>query len=389
LRIEKPKNMNTYIKLPGVSEAASAEAHEIHKLIEKYRNTKIRWIVNGLWRDGGIAVVHALEGQFKSIFVYQLAEAIAKGQPFLRSWDIPAPRRIGIYQSEMSDIDSGERLDRMFPHKSDIPLSLRISDEEFKRTILAKHTLEERFSVLDRWVREKRIEILMMDTINSLLATTGDPNGEFSASKFLDYLGQLPTKANLLVRHDGKPTKETEMRADNQKVRGSNRLVEDASVVIRTSRKGRADHEILISIGKLRNNAMPDDLTVWFDADSCRLTPLDPVMAMLEQGGLSREDLIEQGFRRFRLKRSAVENHIGNMERYLTSRRDGHRRIWEINHSAEPAENGEGEAKLWWLRSVLREYRFGSEVLGDSGVDVEGSTCTGVHDSTSIAEPLF
>ena len=378
--------MNTSaIELPRVIEPDSAEVHEIHTLIEKYRNTKIRWIVNRLWREGGIAVVHALEGQFKSIFVYQLAEAIAKGKPFLRFWDIPAPRRIGIYQSEMSDIDTGERLEKMFPRKSDVPLRLRISDEEFKRTIVAKRTLEERFSVLDHWVRDKRIEILVMDTINSLLATTGNPNDEFSASKFLDCLAQLPTKANLVVRHDGKPTKETEMRADNQKVRGSNRLVEDASVVIRTNRRGRADHEIVISVGKLRNNAMPDDLTVWFDADTCRLTPLDPVIAMLEQGALSREELIEQGFRRFRLKRSAVQNHIGNMERYLTSRLDGHRRIWEINHSAAPIEN-EGEAKLWWLPSVLSQDCLGLGKLADPGGDVEPPTSTGGCAGPSINE---
>ena len=327
--------------------------HEIPRLIHKFQTTQVPWIVSNLWREGGIALVHSLEGQFKSIFVYQLGESIAKGEPFLRIWDVPKPRSVGIYQSEMSDLDTGERLAKMYPH-GDFPVNLRLTDEEFKKEMASRTLAEQKFEHLGRWARDLKIDVLIIDTINSLLASCGNPNHESSASRFFDLLAQLPIKASLLVRHDGKPSGDNDMRQDNQRVRGSNRQVEDASLVIGLQRTGKAEHKVTVKVGKVRNATRPGDADVWFDAESCRLTPMPPVIALLEPGPLSREELIQRGSARFKLKARALDKEIADLRPYLIEGKEGHKRLWSINFNAQIPLNEDDEPTLTWFQ-LLRQ----------------------------------
>jgi hypothetical protein len=68
---------------------SSGPEHSIARLIRRSRTTKIPWIIEGLWQEGGIVIVHSLEETFKSVFCYQIAEAVAAGSTLLRSWTIP------------------------------------------------------------------------------------------------------------------------------------------------------------------------------------------------------------------------------------------------------------------------------------------------------------
>jgi hypothetical protein len=337
----------------ALTEQSPAE-NDIQRLIRKFETEPLPWIVEGLWKQTGILIVHGQEATFKSVLVFQLAEAIARGGKFLGIWKVSSARRVGIFESEMSDQDSGERLKRMFPDTRSIPTNLHITDDEFRREINSQPTIELKFQKLDRWVRDKGIEIVAFDTINGLLAVCGNPNDERAISRFYGCLSLLPVKGSLLVRHDCKPSRDTEIRGENQTVRGSNRIVEDATTVIRLQRTYKPHNQVRMRVGKLRESALPEGLDLWLDAGTFRLTLLPPVFALLGGRQLTREQLLEEAQSRFNMKRASVDAQIAEYRAYLQESNDGRKRLWELNLGALPSidlsEENSSLKLAWWRR---------------------------------------
>lgn len=323
---------------------ARPSEHPIARLMRISELTQVPWIVEGLWQEGGIAIVHSLEEEFKSVFSYQIADAIAAGLPLLRTWSVPRPRRIGIFETEMDDLETGNRLRRMYPREA-YPDGLIVSDNSVIQEFRRKPTLEGKFECVDRWMRLYRLEVLVWDTINSILATD-NPNSECATSRFYDRLALLPHKGALLVRHDSKPSKDTEGRASNQLVRGSNRLVEDASLVIHLKRLDKAQNKVNLTVGKLRNGRKPDPWELWFDLDTFRLTPLPPVAAMLESGPQTRPELVKQGNERFGLKQRAIDDAIAELRPVLMDSREGHKVVYKLDPAATP--DAGSPITRWW-----------------------------------------
>jgi hypothetical protein len=156
----------------------------------------------------------------------------------------------------------------------------------------------------------------------------------------------LPVRSTLLVRHDVKPSKDAALRSSNQLVRGSNRLVEDASVVIHLRRTDKATNKVSLEVGKLRNGPKPDPIELWFDAGTFRLTPLPPVIALLEDGRLSRQELVEKAEKRFSLKERAVDASRVELTGCLDESQEGHRRILSLNRQFRPDPGS--EVAKWW-----------------------------------------
>lgn len=329
--------------------------HSIETLIRHAKSTTIPWIIEGLWQEGGIVVVHSLEEEFKSVCAFQLAEAVASGQPFLGLWRVPRPRRTGIFETEMDDLEMGRRLAGMYPH-GNFPRKLAVSQESLLRKFRACTTLAAKTGCVETWMNSQGLDLLVWDTINSILATA-DPNSEVAVSRFFDAIGQLPHRGILLVRHDVKPSRDSQLRGSNQLVRGSNRLVEDASLVIHLRRQDKASHKVRFEVGKLRNGPKAEPIELWFDAGTFRLTALPPVAALLESGPLTREELIEQAHSRFGLKTRALDNHIQELRPYLQESSDGHRRVWGLNPKAVP--DPESSVDRWW--QILKSAGMPSE----------------------------
>jgi hypothetical protein len=327
-----------------VGVAPNRPESSIAKLIRYAKETKIPWIIEDLWQDRGIALIHSLEGEFKSVLSYQIAEAVATGSQLLRAWDVPCARRVGILETEMDDLEVGKRLGLMYPDGNS-PDTLEVSDDALLREFRRKASLVEKLECIDAWLTQKRVEVLIWDTVNSVLAT-GDPNSERTVSHFFDGIALLPAKSTLIVRHDVKPSRDAALRSSNQLVRGSNRLVEDASVVIHLKRLDKASNKVQMEVGKLRNGPKPEPVELWFDAGTFRLTPLPPIVALLEYGPLSRQDLIAQARSRFSLKERAVDDHRGQLTGCLDETREGHQRILSLNHQFTPDPNT--EAAKWW-----------------------------------------
>lgn len=326
--------------------AAPRDESTIAKLIRYAKENKTPWIIENLWQEGGIAVLHSLEGEFKSILSYQIAEAVAGQTKLLRMWDVPHARRVGIFETEMDDLEVGKRLEVMYP-KLDWPHGLEISDrtliEEFRR----RPTFEQKLYCIGNWAMVKELEILVWDTVNTMLTACGNPNDERVVSKFLDGIGQLPTKGVLIVRHDVKPSRDALVRGSNQLVRGSNRLVEDASLVVHLKRKDKAENKVIMEVGKLRNAPTPGPFELWFDAGTFRLTPLPPIAALLEEGPLSRQQLLAEAARRFNLRGRAADEHK-NTSGFVNETMEGHKRVVSLNCDLEPDPKSD-EAKWWNL----------------------------------------
>jgi hypothetical protein len=343
--------VNAIEHLPEVSLAVSGGApeprHSIARLIRRAQETKIPWIIEGIWQEGGIVIVHSLEEEFKSIFTYQMGDAIAAGTSLLRSWKVPKTRRVGIFETEMDDLEVGNRLMKMYPQGGQgfHPEHLIVSDGELIKEFRRRPTLDGKFECLEKWIRSNDIDILMWDTINSILAA-GDPNSEVGVSKFFDRLNLLPLKGSLLVRHDGKPSKDSANRHSNQRVRGSNRIVEDASVVIHLHRQDKAKNKVSLAVGKLRNAPKPQPRELWFDSGIFQLTPLNPVAALLERRSLTRGELISEGEKRFGLKERSIDTIISELRPLLIESRQGHKLAFSIDLSAVPELGSLPET--WW-----------------------------------------
>jgi hypothetical protein len=327
-----------------VEVAPNRPESSIAKLIRYAKETKIPWIIEDLWQDGGIALIHSLEGEFKSVLSYQIAEAVAAGSPLLRKWDVPRARKVGILETEMDDLEVGRRLGSMYPD-ADWPATLEVSDSALLKEFRRKTSLAEKLECIDRWLSEKKVEVLIWDTVNSVLAT-GDPNSERTVSLFFDGIALLPAKSTLIVRHDVKPSRDAALRSSNQLVRGSNRLVEDASVVIHLQRVDKASNKVQMEVGKLRNGPKPEPIELWFDAGTFRLTPLPPIVALLEHGSLTREELIERAQKRFNLKQRAVDTQRAQLNSFLDETKDGHRKVLALNHDFRP--DAESDEAKWW-----------------------------------------
>jgi hypothetical protein len=333
------------------SSSVPATEPSIARLIRLAEETTIPWIVEGLWQEGGIAIVHSLEEEFKSVFSYQIAEAVASGLPLLRTFKVPKGRRVGIFETEMDDLEVGKRLSRMYPRR-DFPEKLIVSDGELIKEFRRETTLQTKMERVGKWIRQNGIEVLVWDTINSVLAAT-DPNSEVGVSRFFDRLALLPLQAALLVRHDGKPSKDSANRSSNQLVRGSNRLVEDASLVIHLQRQDKAQNKVRWEVGKLRNAPKPEPIELWFDIKTFRLTPLHPVAALLESGPKARGELIEQANARFGLKQRAVDAAISELRSLLYEEREGHKRVFKLN--ANPPDDSSFPWPPWW--SLLQHIK--------------------------------
>jgi hypothetical protein len=349
--------------------------HSIAKLIRKSRQTLVPWIVDGLWQEGGIAVVHSLEEEFKSTFSYQVADAIASGSPLLRTWVVPLARRVGIFETEMDDLEMGKRLGKLYPD-DDFPEGLIVSDSELLNVFRKKQTLESKVECLSRWIEDNDIQVLIWDTVNSILAST-DPNSEIGISKFYDRLAMLPLKGTLIVRHDGKPSKDGAQRGSNQLVRGSNRIVEDASLVIHLRRQDKAQNKVRCEVGKLRNGRKPEPMELWFDAETFRLTRLHPIAAILEDGPHSRPELIAAADRRFGIKQRAIDGAINEIRSLLLESMRGHKKVFELNRNAFP-EDGSAASQWWSLMKssappsemqpcISTPSVSGAEVMTESG----------------------
>lgn len=332
--------------------------HPFSERVRAYSNHKRDWFIQDLWSKGSIGVLHALEGSFKSFLVYLMAEDLALGQSFLGVFPTMKPRSIGIYQSELGEQSTVARLAGMYPDGR-LPKNLHLSDgeEKLQQTVKGSATVRQMFDRLAEWYDRQAMEGLIIDHMGDFLRKTGKPiHSEEATLEVVDIAGQtLPKGTNLLfVRHDGKPGKDTENRDSNQRVRGSNSLVENASLVLGMSRERRPkpSHKVTLTFGKTRDCEEPPNIDLWFDKGTCRLTQLPPVIAVLLKGPLTREEILAACKLRFDLGSTKVSQMLVQYRDILREEQQGHKRVFKLDfcnltEKIANLENDETDNGLW------------------------------------------
>lgn len=299
-------------------------------LIEQSKEQPPEAIIEGLLNIGSTLLLHGSEENFKSIFVLQLAESLTTGIPLLRRWTVPKFRTVGIVDTEMNAASLGVRLDKMYPAGNRPQRMLFLDKEMVDRW--RRNKMAGKFEILEQWVCCCGIDVLIMDTINDFFRGKDEnPSDERAVGNFFDRMREIPAQARILVRHDRKNKEHDGGTDSNQLIRGSSRFKEDPETILHLKRKTKQTNEAKLEAGKVRYASKPEALEVWFDAGCFRLTPLPPVIAVLERGMKTREELLAECESRFGLAQRSVDDMVEHQREFLFSGQDGHKRTLQID----------------------------------------------------------
>jgi hypothetical protein len=286
-------------------------------------------VIKGLLNVGDILLIHGTEESYKSVMIAQCAESIANGKTFLKTWPVWGRWQVGIVETEMHPAMMGERLSKMFPDGTAPENMVFMSDDllkEFRRSNLVM-----KFDIIQRWVEELGIQILMIDTANDFFRGEDSPSEERSVGEFFDRLRSLPVDARIIVRHDRKKKEIDLLAHSNELIRGSAEWKEDPETIVYIKRADKRTNEVQMEVGKLRYGIKPEPISLWFDAGCFRLTPLPPVVAVLERGQKTRQQVIAECRRRFGVAERLAETMLAQESQFLQEGNSGHNRTYEIH----------------------------------------------------------
>jgi AAA domain len=285
-------------------------------------------IIKGLLNVGDIMLLHGTEESFKSITVIQCAESLATGTPFLRYWPVPAPWRVGIIETEMHAAMMGERLTTMFP-SGQAPKDIYFMKDDLLKQ-WRREDLDGKFKLIERWIESAQIEVLIIDTANDFFRGEDSASEERVVGQFFDELRRLDLQGRIIVRHDRKRREVDDSSHSNELIRGSAEWKEDPEAIVYLKRTDKRTHEVHFEVGKLRYGTKPEPSSMWFDSESFRLLPLPPVIAVLELGPKSRQQIVD-ACKRFGLSERAVDDQLRDFKGCLDVTQSGHERIFTLN----------------------------------------------------------
>jgi archaellum biogenesis ATPase FlaH len=317
-----------YATLKNIGDALSAV--ELIRLAQEHPPEPI---IRGLLNNGDILLLHGSEESFKSVFILQIAESLAKATSLLNYWGVPHARRVGVIETEMHEVMLGERLGKMFP-KGGAPENLLFMPESTMREWRGQD-LTHKFESIQQWVARNNLEVLMIDTANDFFRGQQSSSDERHVGEFFDKLRNLSVGTRIIVRHDRKKSQDPNARIEsrsNESIRGSGEWKEDPEAIIALERRDRRTNEVVLEVGKLRYGTKPDPCTLWFDAGTFRLTALPPVIAVLSDlDRKSREEIIAQCKDRFGLGQHKVDEMLKGEAAFLTETMNGHSKQFEID----------------------------------------------------------
>jgi hypothetical protein len=180
-------------------------------------------------------------------------------------------------------------------------------------------------------MNDESLEVLMIDTANDFFRGQENPSDERSVGEFFDLLRNLSPSATVLVRHDRKKKDIDADSHSNELIRGSAEWKEDPETILSIRRTDKRTNEVEIEVGKLRYGVKPPLIQAWFDSDCFRLTPLPPVVAILEAGLKTRHQILTECKRRFGVEERLAAAMLGNERAYLNEARQGHNATFELD----------------------------------------------------------
>src|SRR5713101_4969416 len=131
----------------------------VKALIENARRSPPVPVIEDLLYEHDIFLVHGEEASFKSVFVFQMAEALTLGTPFLRRWVVPTRRRVGIIETELHEAQLGKRLGSMFPGTT--PPGLRVFGD--MSGLRRELDLKNKLAIAAEWIQQEKLDVLLID----------------------------------------------------------------------------------------------------------------------------------------------------------------------------------------------------------------------------------
>jgi hypothetical protein len=267
-------------------------------------------------------LIHGAEESYKSTLILQIAESISLARPLIRQWGVTQERRVGIIETEMHPASMGERLLRMFPTERAPEGMVFLGDRLLRQW--RRQDLSGKFRLIEEWIAGEGIQVLIVDTANDFFRGKHNAGLEGDVGEFFDLLRNLPLEAKILVRHDRKQRVALDGNP-NDLIRGSAEWKEDPETILHIRRKDRRTHQAILEVGKLRYGRKPEEQTLWFDADCSRLTPLLPVIAILEgRVTKKRQEIVTEAGRRFGLSERSLDTMLAEQGHLLDQGADGH-----------------------------------------------------------------
>jgi hypothetical protein len=300
-------------------------------LIQRAKTNPPEPMIEGLLNVGDVMLLHGWEESFKSVIVLQLAENLAAGTPFLRTFNVPVPRTVGVVETEIHEVMLGERLAGMFPDGS-APENLKFLSSSGMKDFRKAKDVKGKLDYIAQWVKQEAIEVLLIDTVNDFFREAANPSDEATVGGLFDHLRNMVIKARVLVRHDRKKKGEDQYESNsNELIRGSGEWKEDPEVILYVCRQDRRTHAVYFEVGKLRYGRKPEPMTLWFDAQTFRMTPLPPVIAVLESGPATRKELLDAANERFSLGERKTDEMLSEEKRFLRESQQGHQKVFWID----------------------------------------------------------
>jgi len=224
----------------------------------------------------------------------------------------------------------GKRLAAMFRPPAPPPENLLFMSPESMK-LWRRQEPGGKFDAIHRWIADHGIEVLMIDTANDFFRGNENPSDEGSVGAIFDRLRGLPVEARVVVRHDRKKKEIDAESHSNELIRGSAEWKEDPEAILYLGRRDKRTHEVRLDVGKLRYGTKPGPFELWFDAGTFRLTPLPPVIAVLEQGRRTRQEIIAECSRRFGIEERLASEMISTLRNVLREDRQGHSETFELD----------------------------------------------------------
>jgi hypothetical protein len=254
-------------------------------------------------------------------------------------WQVPKPRRVYFFETEMHETALGRRLEKMYANETP-PERIDFADESQLKHFYRATDLQQKFSLLKDWLSKAGADVVVLDTANPFFRGKQSPNDETIAGEFFDLLASLPTKVKLFVRHNHKPRIDDSSGDAATKIRGSGQFGDVPDLLLELRRPDKRTNEAILSVSKYRHGTKPDDLTLWLDTSALRLVSVPPVIHLLQDGPLTRAQLLA-GFMRFGVKQRTADELIrrelvkdANEPICLTEKMRGHERVYEIDWDA-------------------------------------------------------
>lgn len=117
----------------------------------------------------------------------------------------------------------------------------------------------------------------------------------------------------------------------NELIRGSAEWKEDPELILYVKRPNKRTQELLFEVGKSRWGVKPEPMKLMFDAGTFRLTPYNPVIALLMEGEKSRQQLLIEGATRFGLKERTVDGYIKMAKNHFVEEAQrGHQKVFRF-----------------------------------------------------------